>query len=181
MPDWAFSRIFHRLHDYISFCFCREGSRVIWGYINRILGQPSLIRESSMSRFPGSEIISQAKNKVLNYSTSAAASGALGNQKGLGNIVLHPSLQKRIEHLARATANTKAHQAPFRNMLFYGPPGTGKTMVAREIARKSVWYHRMDSYTIFPAKLLKLTCRSFRNCQFLIILGAVFCRVWITL
>ena len=93
-----------------------------------------------MSRFPGSEIISQAKNKVLNYSTSAAASGALGNQKGRGNIVLHPSLQKRIEHLARATANTKAHQAPFRNMLFYGPPGTGKTMVAREIARKSVLY-----------------------------------------
>ncbi|KAJ6304995.1 hypothetical protein OIU78_020526 [Salix suchowensis] len=27
-----------------------EGSTVTWGYINRILGQPSLIRESSMSR-----------------------------------------------------------------------------------------------------------------------------------
>ncbi|POO02517.1 Spastin [Trema orientale] len=114
----------------------REGSRVMWGYVNRILGQPSLIRESSMSRFPGSEIISQAKNKVLNYSTATAPSGALEN-KALGNIVLHPSLQRRIEHLARATANTKAHQAPFRNMLFYGPPGTGKTMVAKEIARKS--------------------------------------------
>lgn len=113
----------------------REGSRVIWGYVNRILGQPSLIRESSIARFPGSEIISQAKNKVLNYSTAAAASGSLKN--GLGNIVLHPSLQRRIEQLARATANTKAHQAPFRNMMFYGPPGTGKTMVAREIARKS--------------------------------------------
>ncbi|EXB59097.1 ATPase family AAA domain-containing protein 3 [Morus notabilis] len=115
----------------------REGSRVIWGYVNRILGQPSLIRESSMSRFSGSELISQAKNKVLNYSTAAATAGTFENKKGLGNIVLHPSLQRRIEHLARATANTKAHQAPFRNMLFYGPPGTGKTMVAREIARKS--------------------------------------------
>lgn len=39
--------------------------------------------------------------------------------------------------MASATANTKAHQAPFRNMLFYGPPGTGKTMAARELARKS--------------------------------------------
>ncbi|GMN29533.1 hypothetical protein TIFTF001_002464 [Ficus carica] len=114
----------------------REGSRVIWGYVNRILGQPSLIRESSMSRFPGSDIISQAKKKILNYST-AATSGTFESKKGLGNIVLHPSLQRRIEHLARATSNTKAHQAPFRNMLFYGPPGTGKTMVAREIARKS--------------------------------------------
>ncbi|KAL6224627.1 PREDICTED: ATPase family AAA domain-containing protein 3-A [Fragaria vesca subsp. vesca] len=111
----------------------REGSRVIWGYVNRILGQPSLIRESSIAKYPGADIISQAKNKVLNYST--AASGSLKN--GLGNIVLHPSLQRRIEQLARATANTKAHQAPFRNMMFYGPPGTGKTMVAREIARKS--------------------------------------------
>ncbi|XP_062102407.1 uncharacterized protein LOC133812636 [Humulus lupulus] len=115
----------------------REGSRVVWGYVNRILGQPSLIRESSMSRFPGSELISQAKSKVLNYSTAAATSETLKNKRSLGNVVLHPSLLRRIEHLAKATANTKAHQAPFRNMLFYGPPGTGKTMVAREIARKS--------------------------------------------
>lgn len=93
-----------------------------------------------MSRFPGSEIVSKAKNKVLKYSTGAVASGTLQNKNGLENIVLHPSLKRRIEHLARATANTKTHQAPFRNMLFYGPPGTGKTMVAREIARKSVLY-----------------------------------------
>lgn len=118
----------------------REGARVTWGYINRILGQPSLIRESSISRIPGSEIISKVKSKVLNRSTGAVTSGILQNKNGLTNIVLHPSLQRRIEHLARATANTKAHQAPFRNMMFYGPPGTGKTMVAREIARKSVLY-----------------------------------------
>jgi len=58
------------------------------------------------------------------------------NGNGFGDVILHPSLQKRIEQLS--TANTKAHQAPFRNMLFYGPPGTGKTMAARELARKSV-------------------------------------------
>ncbi|KAL1316430.1 hypothetical protein HN51_068623 [Arachis hypogaea] len=116
----------------------REGAKVTWGYINRILGQPSLIRESSMAKFPGSRIISQAKNRVLNYSTMARAEKPVESQNGgLGNVILHPSLQKRIEHLARATSNTKVHQAPFRNMLFYGPPGTGKTMVAREIARKS--------------------------------------------
>jgi ATPase family AAA domain-containing protein 3A/B len=123
-----------------------------------MLGQPSLIRESSIARFPGSEIISQAKNKVLNYSTAAAASGSLKN--GLGNIVLHPSLQRRIEQLARATANTKAHQAPFRNMMFYGPPGTGKTMVAREIARKSVLHCVMVFYCwcSFLCALLDLLC-----------------------
>ncbi|XVE87310.1 hypothetical protein DITRI_Ditri18aG0107300 [Diplodiscus trichospermus] len=111
----------------------REGARVTWGYINRILGQPSLIRESSIAKFPWSGMMLQARNRVLKYSTAAP----LESKKGLKNVVLHPSLKRRIEHLARATANTKTHQAPFRNMLFYGPPGTGKTMVAREIAQKS--------------------------------------------
>ncbi|KAF9678302.1 hypothetical protein SADUNF_Sadunf07G0020800 [Salix dunnii] len=115
----------------------REGSRVLWGYINRILGQPSLIRESSMSRFPFSRVLSQAKNNAKKYSTAAGTATPSERKDGFRNIILHPSLQKRIEHLARATANTKTHQAPFRNMMFYGPPGTGKTMVAREIARKS--------------------------------------------
>ncbi|KAL3630270.1 hypothetical protein CASFOL_023254 [Castilleja foliolosa] len=114
----------------------REGARVMWGYVNRILGQPSLIRESSMAKFPWSGLGSRAASTLRSYSTGAAAS-AQKSKSALGGIVLHPSLQKRIEHLARATSNTKIHQAPFRNMLFYGPPGTGKTMVAREIARKS--------------------------------------------
>uniref|UniRef100_A0A1J3GX73 ATPase family AAA domain-containing protein 3 n=2 Tax=Noccaea caerulescens TaxID=107243 RepID=A0A1J3GX73_NOCCA len=108
----------------------REGARVTWGYINRILGQPSLIRESSMGRFPLASSMSQLKNRITG---AAAAQG----KKPLDNVILHPCLKKRIEHLARATSNTKSHQAPFRNMMFYGPPGTGKTMVAREIARKS--------------------------------------------
>uniref|UniRef100_A0A0A9CNS1 AAA+ ATPase domain-containing protein n=1 Tax=Arundo donax TaxID=35708 RepID=A0A0A9CNS1_ARUDO len=104
----------------------REGARVTWGYINRILGQPSLIRESSMPKFslPGSRLLKPS-------------SGSLSGGVGFENVILHPSLKRRIEHLARATANTKSHDAPFRNMLFYGPPGTGKTLVAREMARKS--------------------------------------------
>ncbi|CAE6155887.1 unnamed protein product [Arabidopsis arenosa] len=111
----------------------REGARVTWGYINRMLGQPSLIRESSMGRFPWASSMSQLKNRI----SGAAAASAAEGKKPLDNVILHTSLKKRIEHLARATANTKSHQAPFRNMMFYGPPGTGKTMVAREIARKS--------------------------------------------
>ncbi|KAK9228106.1 hypothetical protein WN944_021054 [Citrus x changshan-huyou] len=115
----------------------REGARVTWGYVNRILGQPSLIRESSIGKFPWSGLLSQAMNKVIRNKTSAGTAGPVEAIKNNGDIILHPSLQRRIQHLAKATANTKIHQAPFRNMLFYGPPGTGKTMVAREIARKS--------------------------------------------
>ncbi|KAJ4912204.1 AAA-type ATPase family protein [Raphanus sativus] len=109
----------------------REGAKVIWSYVDRVLGQPSLIRESSRGKYPWSGSVS----RVL--STLKGGGNASTNGKGFGDVILHPSLQKRIEQLASATANTKSHQAPFRNMLFYGPPGTGKTMAARELARKS--------------------------------------------
>ncbi|KAH0944236.1 hypothetical protein HID58_003873 [Brassica napus] len=109
----------------------REGAKVIWSYVDRILGQPSLIRESSRGKYPWSGSVSRV------MSTLRGKGSAANNGKGFGDVILHPSLQKRIEHLANATANTKSHQAPFRNMLFYGPPGTGKTMAARELARKS--------------------------------------------
>ncbi|KAL6581642.1 hypothetical protein OROMI_007565 [Orobanche minor] len=107
----------------------REGARVIWSYVDRILGQPSLIRESSRGKYPWSGLFSRAH--------WANKSSISQNGNGFGDVILHPPLQKRIEQLASATSNTKVHQAPFRNMLFYGPPGTGKTMAARELARKS--------------------------------------------
>ncbi|KAG8381660.1 hypothetical protein BUALT_Bualt06G0144600 [Buddleja alternifolia] len=112
----------------------REGARVIWSYVDRILGQPSLIRESSRGKYPWSGLFSRAMSTI---SRGGNRSSGSQNGKGFGDVILHPSLQKRIQQLANATANTKAHQAPFRNMLFYGPPGTGKTMAARELARKS--------------------------------------------
>ncbi|CAA7410456.1 unnamed protein product [Spirodela intermedia] len=114
----------------------REGARVLWNYVNRILGQPSLIRESSIARFPWSGLVSRVR-RGMRTSPSGQIEPSPGRHPAFGNIILHPSLQTRIERLARATSNTKAHEAPFRNMLFYGPPGTGKTMVAREMARKS--------------------------------------------
>nr|DAD36544.1 TPA_asm: hypothetical protein HUJ06_007185 [Nelumbo nucifera] len=113
----------------------REGARVVWGYVDRILGQPSLIRESSRGKYPWSGILSRAMNTLSHKADKRSPSS---NGSGFGDVVLNASLQKRIEQLAGATANTKSHQAPFRNMLFYGPPGTGKTMAARELARKSV-------------------------------------------
>ncbi|XP_020251570.1 ATPase family AAA domain-containing protein 3-A-like [Asparagus officinalis] len=110
----------------------REGAKVMWGYVNRLLGQPSLIRESSIAKFPWSGVALKFAKKITSSTVASTEGGTSFN-----NIILHPSLHRRIEQLARATENTKSHEAPFRNMLFYGPPGTGKTMVAKEMARKS--------------------------------------------
>ncbi|KAG5533987.1 hypothetical protein RHGRI_027993 [Rhododendron griersonianum] len=111
----------------------REGARVLWSYVDRILGQPSLIRESSRGKYPWSGLFSRGLSTLSRNNKVSA----LNKGNGFGDVILNPSLQKRIQQLASATANTKSHQAPFRNMLFYGPPGTGKTMAARELARKS--------------------------------------------
>ncbi|XP_057535358.1 uncharacterized protein LOC130813536 [Amaranthus tricolor] len=110
----------------------REGAKVIWSHVDRILGQPSLIRESSIGKYPWSGAFSRVTGLLR-----AKGGTHSDNGNGFGDVILHPALQKRIQLLASATANTKAHKAPFRNMLFYGPPGTGKTMAARELARKS--------------------------------------------
>ncbi|KAJ4746406.1 ATPase family AAA domain-containing protein 3 [Rhynchospora pubera] len=115
----------------------REGAKVVWGYVDRILGQPSLIRESSRGKYPWSGFFSRSMSSASKNLSKEGNTGKNGNGNGFGDVILNPSLQKRIQQLAGATANTKAHQAPFRNMLFYGPPGTGKTMAARELARKS--------------------------------------------
>ncbi|KAM7467579.1 hypothetical protein LguiB_015141 [Lonicera macranthoides] len=112
----------------------REGSRVIWSYVDRILGQPSLIRESSRGKYPWSGMFSRGMS-TLSHSADKGVASKKGN--GFGDVILNPPLQNRIQQLASATANTKSHKAPFRNMLFYGPPGTGKTMAARELARRS--------------------------------------------
>lgn len=108
---------------------------MVWSYVDRLLGQPSLIRESSRGKYPWSGFFSRGLS-TLSKGGQKGSNSQNGN--AFGEVILNPSLQKRITQLAGATANTKSHQAPFRNMLFYGPPGTGKTMAARELARKSV-------------------------------------------
>lgn len=94
-------------------------------YLERVLGQPSLVRESSRRNFPffGRKGAPGSDSRLF---ASSAATDAMRKGEGFGDVILHPSLLSRVRSLASATANTKKHGAPFRNMVFYGPPGTGK-------------------------------------------------------
>jgi ATPase family AAA domain-containing protein 3A/B len=122
----------------------REGARVVWSHIDRILGQPSLVRESSRGKYPWSNITSRKSSALAGAGGTPAVGGtaertqAMKSGQGFLDVILHPSLHNRIRQLASVTANTKLHAAPYRNMLFYGPPGTGKTMAAKVLAQESV-------------------------------------------
>ncbi|KAE8707859.1 4-coumarate:CoA ligase 3 [Hibiscus syriacus] len=42
----------------------REGARVIWGYVDRILGEPTLIRESSRGKYPWSNMFTRSMSTL---------------------------------------------------------------------------------------------------------------------
>ena len=100
--------------------------RVAGRFIERRLGTPSLVRETSRS--------------TGHYGwrkRAARAIGLLKQSEGFSDVVLAPQLDTRIQRVVKATRNTRRNGAPYRHMLFYGPPGTGKTMVAKRLAKSS--------------------------------------------
>jgi ATPase family AAA domain-containing protein 3A/B len=119
----------------------REGTRVGFRYLERVLGQPSLVRETSR-RSPWQRLFGTAAQPppLAAAAEASSAAGGAGGAAGavpLGDVILEQSLAHRVRGLAAATAATRQHGAPFRNMMFYGPPGTGKTLAAKRLARYS--------------------------------------------
>ncbi|GFR42049.1 hypothetical protein Agub_g2865 [Astrephomene gubernaculifera] len=104
----------------------RETTRVVGRTVEAWLGTPRLIRETSRFNVwnPKSWSLGPTRTKEE-------------VKKDFSDIILHQELHDTVRQVSAAAANTKAHGAPFRHMLFYGPPGTGKTMVAKRMARTS--------------------------------------------
>ncbi|KXZ41182.1 hypothetical protein GPECTOR_679g816 [Gonium pectorale] len=104
----------------------RETTRVVGRTVEAWLGTPRLVRETSRFNIwnPKTWSLGPLKTKE-------------DVKKDFSDIILHQELHDTVRQVSAAAANTKAHGAPFRHMLFYGPPGTGKTLVAKRMARTS--------------------------------------------
>lgn len=105
----------------------KYGTGVTARFIEAHLGKPSLVRDTSRLSVFGTlrHPVQTVKKMFVNYEDS------------LQGIILRPSLEKRLQEVSKATANTKKNKGLYRNLLFYGPPGTGKTMFAKSLAKHS--------------------------------------------
>eukprot|EP00798_Chlamydomonas_sp_ICE-L_P020713 gene20713-27525_t len=105
----------------------RESTRVIGRTVDRWLGTPRLVRETSRFNIWDTKTWTSAY-RAKTYDEV---------KRDFSDIILPAALHNNVRQQAAAAGNTKRHGAPFRHMLFYGPPGTGKTMAAKRLARTS--------------------------------------------
>jgi ATPase family AAA domain-containing protein 3A/B len=103
----------------------REGWTLLFSELQRLLGQPSLVRETSKVSF-----ITALFRAIFCCGRKRVVVEGL-----LDGVILPPDLERQVRRLAESTKRAHENRAPLRHALFYGPPGTGKTMVAERLAR----------------------------------------------
>jgi ATPase family AAA domain-containing protein 3A/B len=104
----------------------REMSRIVGAQVEKRLGKPSLVRETSRSSGIAPLVwgFLDLFSFLLWWRTRKDISSAFKD------VVLKEVLEERVRGLALSTKNARTNKAPFRHLLLYGPPGTGKTMVS---------------------------------------------------
>ena len=146
--------------------FVREFSKIVAREIERRLGKPSLVRDTS--RMHGSSMFGVLYECMKRFALfvlydvpqvlRGSGSGGIGavdgeeeeekeekeaeqkklhGMKHFEDVILEKECAGRIMELAQASRNAQMNRAPYRHLLFYGPAGTGKSMVAKRLALHS--------------------------------------------
>lgn len=105
-------------------------SKLGYNYIESLMGQPVLVRESNRLGF---------KNTLKNFWLHKILGKPIIEQN-LEEIILNPELKATLSNFAYDTKVTHSNGFKFRNAIFFGVPGTGKTMFAKRLAK----YCNMD-------------------------------------
>jgi len=100
----------------------RAAARVAGTVIERHLGRPPLVRETSRWTFVP---------KIKGWPWAKRGPNIFER------IVLEEQLAERLQWTTNALLSAQENGTPFRHLLLHGPPGTGKTLFARTLARQS--------------------------------------------
>lgn len=111
----------------LSYYTIKESSRIISNLIEKNLGKPYLIRETSRTNMFNEYIRGFLSLFIKEKSYNEIFEG----------VILNEDLERRIKNLSNSTKNARIHKSGYRNVLFYGSPGTGKSLVARRLAFNS--------------------------------------------
>jgi ATPase family AAA domain-containing protein 3A/B len=101
----------------------RAATRVASNVLERHLGRPPLVRETSRWTW---------RPKIKSWPWAKQESMKIFDQ-----IVLEDALEERLQWTTNALVSAQANGTPFRHLLLHGPPGTGKTLFARTLAQHS--------------------------------------------
>ena len=113
-----------------SIFFAREASKLIRSIIERIVGRPQLVRETTRKSLLWSPLAYAAK--FLPWRSKRDNSSI---EETFSDLILPMELKTRIVELAHAARNANKHKAPYRHVLLHGSPGTGKTLVAKKLSQ----------------------------------------------
>lgn len=103
----------------------RSATRVAGAMLERYLGRPPLVRETSRWTW---------RPRLMG---SVWPWGRKDTGSIFGQIVLEEGLAERLRWTTNALVSAQENGTPFRHLLLHGPPGTGKTLFARTLARSS--------------------------------------------